>query len=114
MSQVFRRYRDVDIVSTTNPGSTLADVVENIQVNYQTATKYFQPLSGLVDGLNKVFSIAETPDEGSVLVYLNGQLLKPGTLNENDYEIAGANLTFTDAPSLESTLWVHFKVTAVV
>ena len=112
MSQVFRRYRDVDIVSTTNPGSTLADVIENVQENQQSSMKYFQPLSGVLDGVNKVFTLPETPDEGTVLLYMGGQLQHPGL--GNDYEISEDTITFVDAPSVASVLWANYQLTIAV
>ncbi len=112
MSQIFRRYRDVDIVSTTNPGSTLADVVENIQTNYSTAEKAYQGLSGVVDGVNTVFTLAETPDEGTARVYMGGVLLAPGVTE--DYEISGATITFNVAPAERSVLWVNYRVTTSI
>lgn len=112
MSFITRRLRDVDIASTTNPGSTMADVVENIQENIQSAMKYFQPLTGDVNGVNAVFTLAETPDEGSVLVYVNGVLNHPGV--GNDYTIIGDTITFDLAPSTGTVLWANYQITTSV
>lgn len=112
MSFVTRRLRDIDIVSTTNPGKTLGDVIEAIETNYQTAEKVFQPVTGDVNGTNKTFVIGESPDAGSVRFYVNGVLQNPGV--GNDYEISGATITTASAPLALSVLWVNFKVTTPV
>lgn len=112
MSQVFRRYRDVDIVSTTNPGSTMADVITNVQTNLQTSDKYFQGVAGAVNGVNTIFTLADTPDAGTVLFYINGVLQNPGA--SNDYTISENVITTAEAPSTGSTLWVNYKVTVTI
>jgi hypothetical protein len=112
MSFLNRRFRDVDIVSTTNPGKTIADIVVAIEINYQAAEKAFQPLAGAVDGNNNVFVIGEMPDEGSVRFYVNGVLQNPGV--GNDYEILNATITTAIAPQALSVIWVSYKVTTPV
>ncbi|AZA74794.1 phage tail protein [Chryseobacterium indoltheticum] len=52
--------------------------------------------SGLVNGTNAVFSLANVPLAGKEMIYLNGQLLEPGT--GNDYTISGATITMLTIP----------------
>ena len=50
--------------------------------------------TGAIDNSNKDFVLANTPIDGSVRVYLNGQRLKLTT----DYTITGATITLNTAP----------------
>jgi hypothetical protein len=52
--------------------------------------------TGLVDGTNDEFELADEPIAGTEQVFLNGLLQRPGA--GNDYTIAGATITFEDAP----------------
>jgi len=51
---------------------------------------------GLVDGVNAVFTLANTPYAGTEMVFLNGMLMEPGA--SNDYELSGKDITLTAAP----------------
>lgn len=117
MSQVFRRYRDVDIVSTTNPGQSLASVISTVQdevAEIQSAiTPYnFQSLSGVVDGINAVFTLPHTPDAGSLLLFVNGVGYRPGL--GNDFTLEGNEITLASPPSANSVLWAHYSVTTAL
>ena len=57
--------------------------------------------SGNMNGSNMVFTLAHTPVSGSVQVFWNGLLMKPGT--GNDYTISGSTITFITATSPIST-----------
>ncbi len=52
--------------------------------------------TGTVNGVNTIFTLANTPVVGSESVYLNGVQQDPG--GANDYTIAGATITFNVAP----------------
>jgi hypothetical protein len=52
--------------------------------------------TGDVDGSNAAFVVANTPKTGTLQVYLNGLLQKPGS--GKDYTLATATVTFTVAP----------------
>jgi hypothetical protein len=54
--------------------------------------------TGDIDGTNAVFTLANTPIEGTEEVYLNGILQESGA--GNDYVISGATITFSQAPSV--------------
>lgn len=52
--------------------------------------------SGSVDGANTTFTLANTPDAGTVQVFLNGLLQLEGA--GNDYTISGDTITYLSAP----------------
>ncbi len=65
-------------------------------------------ISGTQDGVNKVFSIANTPLAESEQVFINGQLLMPGA--SNDYVLSGTTVTFQSgftAPAATDVLRVY-------
>jgi hypothetical protein len=49
-------------------------------------------VSGTQDGVNKVFTLANTPKSGSEQIYVNGILMLPGS--SNDYVLSGTTVTF--------------------
>ncbi len=51
---------------------------------------------GAVDGVNAVFTLANTPYPGTETVFLNGLMLEPGA--SNDYELVGKAITLAAAP----------------
>ena len=58
--------------------------------------------SGLVDDENTVYTLANTPTSGTVLVYRNGLLQAEGV--GQDYTIVGGEITFIEAPLLGNIL----------
>jgi len=61
---------------------------------------------GLIDGLNAIFTLANTPKVGTEHVYLNGLLQDVGT--GNDYTIAGAVITFEFVPAVGDKIRVSY------
>lgn len=60
-------------------------------------------LSGVVDGVNKVFTTAHTYKAGSIVVWLNGLLVRP--LDEDGWtEISNTQVELTDAPLPNDTV----------
>ena len=51
---------------------------------------------GAVDGVNAVFTLANTPYAATETVFLNGMMLEPG--ETNDYTLVGKDITFVVAP----------------
>jgi len=49
-----------------------------------------------MDGTNTVFVLSNTPISGTVMLFWNGQLQKPGV--GNDYTIVGDTITMSDPP----------------
>jgi hypothetical protein len=52
--------------------------------------------TGLIDGSNTIFTLANTSVAGSEQVFVNGVLQDEGA--SNDYTISGSTITFTEAP----------------
>lgn len=51
---------------------------------------------GVIDGVNAVFTVANTPYAGTETVFLNGMMLEPGA--DNDYQLVGKDITLAAAP----------------
>lgn len=51
---------------------------------------------GVINDVNKVFTLANTPYAGTETVFLNGMMLEPGATA--DYELVGKDITFVVAP----------------
>lgn len=82
-------------IKTIN-GSSLLDS-GNIEIS--GATQKAVAISGTQNGTNKEFTLASSVATGSEQIFLNGQLLTPGS--GNDYVISGTTVTFEtgfDAP----------------
>lgn len=62
--------------------------------------------SGSIDGMNKTFTLAHIPIEGSEMVFLNGMLLNAG--ETEDYTISGKTITLNFAPETGSKLLVTY------
>ena len=62
--------------------------------------------SGIINSINKVFSLINNPVVGTVELYLNGMLQYPGV--GFDYTISGNIITFNKAPRSNSEVLVHY------
>jgi len=63
--------------------------------------------SGLINGANTAYTLANTAVSGSEMVHLNGLLQEPGA--GNDYTIAsGTNITMIPAPETDDILLVSY------
>ena len=65
-------------------------------------------VTGTIDGVNKVYILSDTPDEGSVYVNVNGMLQLP---NGNDYSVSGSTITFENALQTGDILIVNYRKT---
>ena len=63
--------------------------------------------TGLVNGSNTTYTLANTPTVGSDEVFLNGILLDPGA--GNDYTISGATITMLVTPQTNDKLRVSYR-----
>lgn len=63
--------------------------------------------SGVVDGFNATFTLADTPIAGSVHLFFNGLLMKSGS--GNDYTIVGPTITMLVVPSSGSILSTSYR-----
>lgn len=77
-------------ISVTNAGGSIT-IAATGSAGYQRATT----VSGTQDSSNKIFTIGNALSSGSEQVFLNGQLLTPGS--SNDYVLSGTTLTFQAA-----------------
>jgi hypothetical protein len=64
--------------------------------------------SGTIDGVNKVFTLSQTPfPAGSLQLSRNGILQTAGGV---DYTLAGATITYTAAPLVGDAHWAWYRV----
>ena len=63
--------------------------------------------SGLINGSNTTYTLANTPVSGSVKLFLNGVRLYAGA--GNDYTISGTTITMASAPDTGSTLLADYR-----
>jgi hypothetical protein len=61
---------------------------------------------GDVDGLNKIFSLYNTPVADSVIVRLSGVVQVPGL--SKDYTISGSVITFIKAPKIGQEVVINY------
>ncbi len=91
-------------ITVTNGNGTITIAAAGGAATAQKATA----VSGTQDSSNKIFTIANAVTAGSEQVFLNGQLLTPGS--SNDYVISGTTVTFQaaiDAPASTDTIRVY-------
>lgn len=74
-------------------GSTFVDLVQ---------------VSGVVDGINKIFVLPSTPFVGSLHLFVNGLLYRGGI--GNDYELATNTVTFDTAPLTGSVVLASYRL----
>ena len=67
---------------------------------------YSDPFSGVVDGVNTVFTLSKTPLAGTVQVFLRGLKQRKG--EAYDYVIDGSTITFNNAPKAGDWLDVDY------
>jgi len=91
---------DVSAVSGTG--------VVTLATNVLKATNYItrETPTGLVNGSNTTFTLANTPVSGSESVFLNGILQEPGA--GNDYTITSATISYLAAPSTGDKIRVSY------
>ena len=63
--------------------------------------------TGLVNGANTAYTLANTPIAGSEEVFLNGILQEPGA--GNDYTISGTGMTYLTAPVTGDKIRVNYR-----
>jgi len=68
--------------------------------------------TGAVDGVNKTFTLANTPIIGTEEVYLCGVLLVPGA--SKDYTIAGSNIVLNYIPDIGEDVKVSYEYIVAV
>lgn len=106
---------------TTTPAITVSTTITGVLKGNGTAisaatagTDYMAPSShviretptGLVNGANTTYTLANSPIAGTEQVYLNGLLQEPGA--GNDYTISGTTITYLTAPITGDRLRVTY------
>jgi len=75
---------------------TIANLLGNIGMPKRNETP-----TGIIDGINKVFTIGETPKTDSLQLFLNSAFQTGGG---EDYTLVGKTITFVNAPVSGSVL----------
>ena len=63
------------------------------------------PVSGAVNGVNKTFTLSETPITGTVRMFVNMEQLPT-----EDFTVSGLIITSVDAPVTDDDVWVHYQI----
>jgi hypothetical protein len=96
---------DVHEPSALHDAATKGYVDSKLQVNADFATHADfvteDHPTGLIDGVNRIFTLTNTPLSGSVKLYVNGLRLTSGV--DNDYTISGRTITLAWAPTVAKT-----------
>lgn len=94
-----------------DPTGGLEIVADELRIedNY-VSSKYItrETPSGVLNGSNVTFTLANTPVAGTECVYLNGVLQEPGA--SQDYTISGATITYLAAPISTDRLRVNYFI----
>jgi hypothetical protein len=90
---------DIVEIRMEGKGQGIAMVVDHYH-SYQE-----EPI-GVINSINKTFSLSKNPKEGSESIYLNGRLMRRG--QGNDYTISGNIINFNDAPESNSVIIVNY------
>ena len=99
-----------DNITVTIPGgsgSSTSDII-NV-VSLMTVTR--EEPSGLINGVNTVFTVVNTIVIGTESVFINGILLDEAAIN--DYTIVGSTITFVDPPEVGDKILVSYLKTTI-
>jgi len=91
---------------TTANGMEWADIDSDVVTDSDVITNEIP--SGLINSLNVTYTLANTPVNGTVTVYLNGMYQAQGS--GLDYTISGGTITFVKAPRTNSDLYVNYII----
>ena len=72
---------------------------------FKNSSSLTNPVSGDVDGVNKTFTLSETPIEDTVRMFVNLEQLP-----EDDFTVSGAIITSVLAPVTDDDVWFHYEV----
>jgi hypothetical protein len=85
------------------------DILDTASVGFvKMAQKYRQPLTGTVNGVNTVFTIADRVTPGSEMIYLNGMLISPDSDYTISYGTSSATVTFVKAPGTTDRIFINY------
>lgn len=86
-----------DLEVKLKSGGGISKDVDGLYLSGSSETRVVREVpTGVMNGTNQDFTLANTPATGSEMVFYNGILLNEGATN--DYTIAGAVITLADAP----------------
>lgn len=92
--------------SLTSLKSVLKTYFDSI---YSSSTSYSEAPSGSINGVNTVFTLANTPSGyTTTIVTVNGVVRIPVT----DYTLSGNTVTFTFAPTTGSVIYVYYNLSS--
>lgn len=104
----------ISVNAALNSINSLATQVANLQASSDNMQANSDNIvwneipTGTVNGVNKVFTLAYTPEAtDKILVFVNG-VLKEQDAGEADYTISGSTITFVDAPMEYSKIMVTY------
>ena len=89
----------------------IVDAINKLEQAIRLTSSYLfsdsETPTGTIDGANKVFTVANTPDPVlSLRIYLNGMYQTPAG---EDYTLDGITITFVNAPATGSILRVGYR-----
>jgi hypothetical protein len=102
---------DITLSAGTNISiSSLGNTITISSPNTLLASNFVigETPSGTLNGINKIFTLANTPLSDKESVFSNGVKLKRGPLNVKDYFILGGTITFSSAPQSMDILLVDY------
>lgn len=105
ISQISQLQSDV---SAEQSARVAADVALDARVTDLESSAFVtrEVPAGVIDGVNKIFTLANTPNSGTEQVFLNGVLQEAGV--NGDYIISGKTITFGVAPEQPYTVSVNY------
>lgn len=89
----------------------VVDAINKLERTIKATASYLfaddETPAGLVNGTNKVFTLADAPDSiSSLKLYLNGAYQSPAG---EDYTLSGITITFVNAPVTGSILRAFYR-----
>lgn len=93
-------------VTVTNAGVTTVSSTAGTGFLKYAAIVANETPSGLVNSTNTAYTLANTPQSGSLQLFQNGQLLEPGA--GNDYTISGITVTALYAPTTGDKIRAYY------
>ncbi len=89
----------------------VVDAINKLERTIKATASYLyaddETPAGTINGTNKVFTLAESPDPDlSLRLYLNGSYQSPAG---EDYTLSGITITFVNAPLTSSVLRAFYR-----
>lgn len=107
---------DVGANKVTNLGAPVNPTDAVRKTDLDNATDGFvvtnEVPSGVLDAVNTVFTTANTPNSGTVQVFVNGTLQKEGA--SDDYTVSGSTITMNYAPNSSDVVLVSYISDGVI